>query len=124
VDNDHIFITEKVWKPIIAGQVFVVHSWKGYLKHLQSLGFKTFGEHIDESYDSCENQKERMDKIVKLCLDLKKMDYTKLYKDTKHIREHNSKHFFESKYLSKSVNVTVLNFLEFFDSGEILSAES
>ena len=122
--KNEIFVTEKIWKPILAGQIFVVHSWPYYLKHLKKLGFKTFGDYFDESYDECEDNDQRMQKIVDLCRQLKKQDPLELYNCTNDIRKHNAKHFFNREWLSKSVNKTVLNFLEFFDSCEIFSAET
>jgi len=119
-----VFITEKIWKPILAQQIFVVHAWPGYLEHLKTLGFKTYGNYFDESYDECKDQKERVRKIVKLCQHLKTIDYNTLYQNTQEVREHNAKHFFSTEHLSRSVNKTILNFLEFFDSSEIFSAES
>lgn len=52
VDNRGSFFTEKIAKPIIASRLFVVISGQYYLKNLKKLGFKTFDNIIDESYDS------------------------------------------------------------------------
>jgi hypothetical protein len=49
--NDFAFFTEKTVKPIIAQRLFVMFAGKGYLANLRRLGFKTFGDVIDESYD-------------------------------------------------------------------------
>jgi hypothetical protein len=50
--TDVCFPTEKTCKPIMAQRLFVVLSCRGYLRHLRLLGFRTFGNVIDESYDS------------------------------------------------------------------------
>ena len=50
--HDHFsFYTEKTSKPIIAKRLFVMFAGRGYLANLHKLGFKTFNDIIDESYD-------------------------------------------------------------------------
>jgi len=49
--NDHVFITEKTAKCLLARRLFVMFAGPGYLRHLRSLGFRTFGDIIDEGYD-------------------------------------------------------------------------
>ena len=69
-DNDYeVFMTEKIWKPIIAQQVFVVHGNHLYLQKLREIGFKTFSSYFDESYDLEPNADKRIDAICKLCKD-------------------------------------------------------
>lgn len=50
--NDFAFFTEKTAKPIIAKRLFVMFAGWGYLGNLKQLGFRTFGNIIDESYDN------------------------------------------------------------------------
>ena len=45
------FLTEKIYKPILAGHPFIVASTSGYYDQLHKLGFETFSEYIDESFD-------------------------------------------------------------------------
>jgi hypothetical protein len=49
--NEFAFFTEKTAKPIIARRLFVMFAGQGYLARLRELGFQTFGQVIDESYD-------------------------------------------------------------------------
>jgi hypothetical protein len=49
--DNFAFFTEKTAKPIMARRLFVVFAGRGYLANLRRLGFKTFGDIIDESYD-------------------------------------------------------------------------
>ena len=63
IDNN-IFLTEKTYRPIFGMQPFIVVSNPGFLKFLKSMGFKTFPEFFDESYDEIENPIERMNTIV------------------------------------------------------------
>ena len=46
------FRTEKIWKPISIGHPWVAVANCGYYRDLHNLGFKTFGNLIDESFDS------------------------------------------------------------------------
>ena len=55
LEDDQCHLTEKIFKPMMLEKPFVVNSTKGYLKELKRLGFKTFSEVIDESYDDANN---------------------------------------------------------------------
>ena len=55
----HKSLTEKVFKPIVNLQPFIFIAYKGALKQLRDLGFKTFSPYIDESYDDIEDKGER-----------------------------------------------------------------
>lgn len=65
--NHSFFLTEKTIKSVITGQPFVVFSNMHHLKNLKEIGFKTFSECWDESYDDIEDLDLRIDAIVKLC---------------------------------------------------------
>ena len=71
-DNDTIFITEKLWKPIMCQHFFIVHGNHLYLQKIREIGFKTFGNYFDESYDLEPDKEKRIDKIVDLIDSLKK----------------------------------------------------
>ena len=113
--NDEVFITEKIWKPIIAEQLFVVHGNFGYLKKLKEMGFKTFHNFFDESYDEEQNKKLRIDKIVNTLNNIKSTDRIKLYEQTAEIRKHNRDFFWSRKELGTSINQTILNFFKIYD---------
>lgn len=101
---DEIFMTEKLWKPIVAKQPFIVHAKAGYLKQLRNLGFKTYRAHIDETYDDENDLDTRTKRIVDVCRALKGTNHTKMYEDTKDTREHNHKTFFDEALLKGHVN--------------------
>ena len=114
-NNDDIFMTEKIWKPIIAKHIFVVHGNYLYLQKLKELGFKTFSKYFDESYDIEIDRYKRIDKIVQLCNDLLRMNWKDLYLQTQSIRQHNFDLFFNKEQLSKRINEKINLFLEFVD---------
>ena len=119
-DNEQ-FVTEKIWKPIIAEQLFVVLAKPFYLKELRDLGFKTFDGIIDESYDNEIDIDKRTDKIVDLCKWLQQQNWQNLYLQTESIRKHNAQTFFNKSLIQKSINNTLQKLLEFFDSSQISS---
>lgn len=96
------FLTEKIWKPIICQQPFIVYGQRGYLKCLREMGFKTFSDVWDESYDDEKDCIKRGNKIANLARSLLDIDSEKLYSDTKHIRSHNLK-IFSDKEILKSI---------------------
>jgi hypothetical protein len=92
-DFNHLFLTEKTFKPIALRMPFIILGSPKILKHLQSLGYKTFNHIWDESYDDELNMGERMNKIVDLVKDLSKKYTTSELADiitaNNHILEYN-----------------------------------
>ena len=119
--NDEIFMTEKIWKPILAEHVFIVHGNHLYLQKLRELGFKTFNNYFDESYDLEPDKNIRIDKIVSLISNLKNTDWQDLYLQTKGLRQHNKDLFLNKEKLQEQINKTLIRFLEFADSSQITS---
>ena len=68
--GDFIHVTEKTWKAINFLQPFIVLATPGHLAYLRSIGFKTFGDFWDESYDDigdhCMRLKAIMDVISQI----------------------------------------------------------
>ena len=119
--HDEIFMTEKIWKPIIAEQPFVVHGNYLYLQKLREMGFKTFSNYFDESYDLELNADKRIDKIVNTCQDLLSKNWKDIYLQTQKLRQHNYDTFFNKEKLSLEINKTLKLFLEFADRGQVPS---
>ena len=130
-DNDYeVFMTEKIWKPIMAQHLFIVHGNYLYLQKLKEMGFKTFGNYFDESYDLEKDPNLRIDKIVSLCKELKdpskdlKHGHKKwqdIYLQTKALRQHNYNLMFNKDKLSAEINKTLELFFEFADSSQVSS---
>ena len=72
---DNFFLTEKTIKTLLTGMPFVVVSTPNFLKNLQQLGFTTYNELWNESYDSILDYKNRIDAIVDLCNNLGQFDW-------------------------------------------------
>jgi hypothetical protein len=78
--EDDYIITEKVYKPIIHYHPFIVLGSPYTLKHMRSIGFKTFGDFWDESYDEEENNDKRFEKVFNLLMKFDKMPIEELHK--------------------------------------------
>lgn len=65
VSDKHIFITEKCIRPMIYFHPFIIYGNPNILKHLRNLGFETFPEFFDESYDDELDKVKRRKMIVK-----------------------------------------------------------
>lgn len=63
---DTLFFSEKIYKPLLAGHPFVVLGPVGSLAYLKELGFKTFDNWWDESYDTMENISDRTEAIINI----------------------------------------------------------
>jgi hypothetical protein len=87
--NTYSFFTEKIAKPILAKRPFVIFSGQHYLKNLKQLGFKTFDNVIDESYDNISDVKQRMKKVWEQVEYLTTQDPFEIYQQTQEIRDHN-----------------------------------
>lgn len=65
------FLSEKIFKAIAMGHPFIIAGSPGTLQHLKKLGYMTYGNIIDETYDSILDHGDRMLAIVneidKLC---------------------------------------------------------
>lgn len=93
--SDGYFITEKTTKPISCRMPFLLLSSPGYLKYLQSFGFKTFNGIIDESYDQETDLEKRTDLLVGQVEKIINNGSKNFYLDSKDICEHNYKRLCE-----------------------------
>jgi len=97
--QDKIHFSEKIFKPIVLHQPFVVVQAPGSLKYLQSYGFKTFGDWWDESYDNIQDPTQRLQAIAKIINDIGGKDISELEKlrmEMAGVLEHNFHHFYEN----------------------------
>ena len=67
--------TEKLLKPVAAGRPFLVFGPPGVLQTFRSLGFQTFADIFDESYDQIENPEQRLAAMLRTLEDLLRRDY-------------------------------------------------
>jgi hypothetical protein len=86
-EDNFIFLTEKTFKPIYCAQPFILIGNPHSLKKLRELGFKTFSQWWDESYDEEADFTRRYEKIVKLMEDIASWSLDKCLDITKQMEE-------------------------------------
>ena len=94
--QDKIHFTEKIFKPIVMHQPFVVLQAPGSLSYLRSYGFKTFGDWWDESYDTIEDPQQRMKAIANIVNTIGHQNLYQLRDEMAGVLEHNFRHFYEN----------------------------
>lgn len=99
IDQNHdAFLTEKIFKPIAYGHPFLLFSSAGALKLLQDLGFNTFSDVFDESYDRIEHPQLRFEQILREILRVCRLpasEINSIYKKIIPKLAHNQQFFFD-----------------------------
>jgi len=100
-NTEKVHLTEKIFKPIVMKQPFILFAGPHSLRYLKKYGFKTF-EHIwNEEYDDILDAQERLNqatKMIKRINKLPKDKYNKILEQCKEIVEYNHNHFFSQKF--------------------------
>ena len=95
-------LTEKIFKPIVARQPFVLLGCANNLKYLRSYGFKTFDAWWDESYDSIEDPIERLQAVVKIIKEICSMsdeDLESMLLGMQYVLDHNYNRFYSKEFI-------------------------
>lgn len=98
--KNSVFLSEKTFHPIINLQPFIMFASNGQLAELRKLGFKTFGNMIDESYDDESDNHKRFKMVCDEILRLSNMsidDINELFFACKDICIHNRNHLLSFK---------------------------
>lgn len=82
ISNDRVYLTEKTWKPLLAGHPFVAQANPGYYDYLKQLGFMTFSDLWTETHDTLHG-------LVNVCKTIKDMDLDKFLVGTVDAVTHN-----------------------------------
>lgn len=96
-----IFLSEKVYKPMAMLHPFVLVASANTLQVLHERGFKTFHPYIDETYDTIEDDDERMVAIVNEIQRLSNQTDEEWLSWCMHIKpivEHNQKRIYDQSY--------------------------
>jgi hypothetical protein len=92
-NHSRIDINEKLFKPIICLQPFIILGEPELLKSLHELGYKTFDKWINEDYDLMLDDNERLEFIVNEVKRLNSLSYdelTEMLSEMLPILEHNA----------------------------------
>ena len=101
VFDQRVHLTEKIFKPIVMLQPFIVFAGANSLKYLQRYGFQTFSSIWDESYDEEVDENKRLGKIIKLIYELSRLDtlvFQQKLEQCQQIVLHNQQHFFSETF--------------------------
>lgn len=99
-----IFFSEKIFKPMRANHPFVLVSHTRAIEYLKKIGFKTFDNWWDESYDTIDDPVLRMDKICELLKTLKKKskhEWMQTYQEMQPVLAHNYKHLLHTDWFQE-----------------------
>ena len=86
--GETFFPTEKTIRPITATKAMLIHGPQNYLQRLAELGFRTWKDLWDESYDQFEGA-ERWEKMLSTINLIKHQDQTCLQHSMQDINQHN-----------------------------------
>jgi len=101
-----LFVTEKTYKPIAFRHPFQVIGMKGTLNFLHDIGFETYENIFDESYDSLDFFHDRMDVIYRNCEQFNKDTY--LDSITEQKLEHNHQRFYNRQLVLDGINKDII----------------
>jgi hypothetical protein len=94
-----VFVTEKTWKPVASGQLFLIIGNPGTVDYLRSQGVDVFDDIIDHKYyDDETDWQARILKVHRLIEDLLEQDLYKINQDTVERRKRNSERFFAGNF--------------------------
>jgi len=91
-EDKELTLTEKSFKPSKEKHPFIIVGVTGALKAMRELGFKTFSDFWDESYDDTQNHVERLSKIIEVAKYISTWDNDKILdfkRRVKPILDHN-----------------------------------
>ena len=91
------FRTEKIWKPMAIGHPWIAVANQGFYRDMRNIGFKTFGHVIDESFDSIENNDDRLNRIAQVVEDLCQQDLAIFLKECYNVCKYNQEHLAEMR---------------------------
>jgi len=111
--DDRTHLTEKIFKPIVAKQPFVLVGCHKNLEYLKSYGFRTFDRWWDESYDSIADPIQRLEavsNIVKTICKKSLPELEDLLQDIAEVLEYNYNLFYSTGFLDKAWTELESNF--------------
>lgn len=100
-DDDRWHLTEKTLRPIACGKPFILMATAGSLQYLRRYGFRTFGDIIDESYDTLSNPMDRMQAVIKSMKEISSLPVdqkTKLYRELHQRARFNRERFWSDEF--------------------------
>ena len=101
VEGEYWFLSEKVWKPIMAGQLFLLLAQPGSIQHLRDVGIDVFDDLIDHSYDLEPRWQVRLDMIHKEIDRLVTLEWNSIFDQTEERRIANYNYFYSKELYTR-----------------------
>ena len=98
-------LTEKIFKPIVAKQPFILLGCANNLEYLKSYGFKTFDAWWDESYDNIQDPIARLQAVVDQIENICKLDNETLQNtlvEMQSVLDHNYNLFYSQDFINNA----------------------
>ena len=100
-------LTEKIFKPIVSKQPFLLIGCADNLEYLKGYGFKTFDRWWDEGYDKIQDPIQRLNAVVDILETICKLslsDVNKMYYEMEDVLNHNYNLFFSQTFIDNEWN--------------------
>lgn len=94
-DYPYSLRSEKIYKPIAMGHPWIAAANCGYYRDIRNIGFRTFDHLIDESFDSIDNNQDRIERIVAVVEDLCKQNLEEFLTAANDVCKYNQQHMSE-----------------------------
>jgi hypothetical protein len=98
--KDKIFLTEKTWQTIHAGQLFMVWGNSGIIAHLRDLGVDVFDDIVNHEYDAVIDHRKRFKCMHEELDRLSVLDWADIYRSTAKRRQTNADKFHTGVFIS------------------------
>ena len=113
--TQNVFPSEKLWKPMAQGQVFLVMGAKDFLPSLRSMGFKTFSPFINEEYDTIVDHLERAEVLVqeiKRLAELPEKEFKNIIDNCREAIKHNQELILNNSKVKRLTSKNITDCLE------------
>jgi hypothetical protein len=87
--TENTFISEKTWKPIFSGQLFLILGSVGTIEYLRAIGVDVFDDIVDHAYDQEPNLETKIAMLMTAITNLLAQDLDQIWTDTYHRRQKN-----------------------------------
>ena len=110
--DERTHLTEKIFKPIVAKQPFVLVGCYKNLEYLRDYGFKTFDRWWSEDYDNIADPHQRLDAVVDVIEKICKLslgDLEDMLKQMQEVLEYNYNWFYNPEFVNSIWNELKIN---------------
>jgi hypothetical protein len=80
--TENTFISEKTWKPIFSGQLFLILGSVGTIEYLRDVGVDVFDDIVDHAYDQEPNLEKKIAMLMESITKLLAQDLDQVWRDT------------------------------------------